>query len=67
MAIFGRFRNRGNRTVSVPAISGMILKYLKGQLFVFSEGYETALPLSSRVALSLPIRPISKSRTARTK
>ncbi len=44
--------------------SGLVLKYLKGDLFVISEGYETALHASSRVPLTSPIGPIGRFRVS---
>jgi len=49
--------DRGNLTSSITArriISGLVLKHLKWSLFGMSRRYETTLPASSRLALTVP-------------
>ena len=66
----------GNRTYNITArrmISGLVLKYLKGERFVIQQDYETALRASSWFLLTAPVvrimtgspRGIGKSNTGR--
>ncbi|MFT5742207.1 MAG: hypothetical protein ACI86S_000264 [Paracoccaceae bacterium] len=43
-------------------ISGLQWKHLKGSVFVMSEGYETALPASSKFVLTQPFTTLGNPR-----
>ena len=40
-------------------ISGLVLKYLKGEWFVIRRGYETARPASSSFCLTVPMQQVA--------